>query len=60
MMTRTYVQLPDEVHTYLSGYAHEQSTRTSKRVSLSAVVVEICTIAVEEMKRKDAERGRRG
>lgn len=55
MVQRTNIQLPDDVHKYLTGVAHERSM-AGKRVSLSTVVSEICIIAVESMRKTDAER----
>ncbi len=55
-MVRTYIQLPDEVHAYLAGVAHEQSIQVGRRVSVSAVVQEICKVAVDEMRQREATR----
>lgn len=54
MSKRTTIELPEDVHLYLVGYAHERSLVVGKRVSLNAVVTEICKVAVEELRKRDA------
>jgi hypothetical protein len=52
-MVRTYIQLDDDTHKYLTGVAHERTLAEGKHVSVSKVVSEICVIAVEEMRRRE-------
>lgn len=54
-MVRTYIQLPEDVHAYLAGVAHEQSLAGGRRVSVSAVVQEICKVAVDEMRQRETK-----